>query len=161
MRRRGVTSPIVQPARRGAPLLAQVQADASKMRAKVQIARKELDLDEETYRAVLLRVTGKGSSTDCGPSELDALLKEFRRLGWQPKRAGRAPSDRAHVRKIFAIWGDLAPHLEDGSTAALRAFVRRQTGRDAPEFLDAKQASKVVEGLKAWRARVLAKETAA
>jgi phage gp16-like protein len=127
--------------------------DRRAMIAKVQIARKDLALHEESYRAILMRVTGQDSSATCTVQQLDAVLREFARLGWRAKPAKRR-SNRPQIRLIHALWADLAPHLADGSDAALRAFVRRQTGVDAPEFLAGPQAAKVVEGLKAWGRRL-------
>lgn len=140
-------------------------ADLAAMRRKVQVARKQLGLAEDDYRAILLRVTGHDSSTRCGPSQLDAVLAEFRRLGWKPTtpaKAGRKPlSQHAQIRMIYAVWQDIRPHLAVGDDSALRAFVQRQTktaanpaGVSAPEFLDSGDANKVLEGLKAWRARL-------
>lgn len=39
--------------------------------AKIKIAQKELGLDDDTYRAVLERVTGKRSCADMDVSELE------------------------------------------------------------------------------------------
>lgn len=132
-----------------------------RMRQKVQIAKKQFGLADEDYRAVLLRVTGKASSTLCGPSDLEALLKEFRRLGWKNTGGRKPPSAKAQVRMIHAVFADLKPFLASGGDeSTLRAFVKRQTktpatpdGVDAPEFLDSVQANKVLEGLKAWLRR--------
>lgn len=129
------------------------------MLAKIHVAKKQLALDEEAYRDVVRRVTGRDSAGAASDRQLDALLREFRRLGFKAP-AGRGPARQPYVRMIYGIWKDLAPHLSDSSEAALRAFVRRQTkgplspeGVDAPEFLDGHQAARVIEGLKAWLAR--------
>ena len=132
------------------------------MLAKVAVARKQLALDEDAYRDLLRRVTGGDSARLASDGQLHRLLAEFTRLGFVPSRpaSARRP-DRAQLRKIAALWGELAPHLADPSGASLRAFVRRQTrsklhpgGVGAPEFCNAVQANRVVEGLKAWLARV-------
>lgn len=130
--------------------------------AKLHIARKELNLDDDSYRAVLVRVGGHYSAKEMSPSQIEAVLAEFVRLGWKPKPApsGRRTPDSAkpYVRKVYAIWNEMAPMLDSGGTReALRAFVQRQTGVSAPEFLDAEQATLVVEGLKVWKARLLKK----
>ncbi|MBM9400355.1 regulatory protein GemA [Gluconacetobacter azotocaptans] len=125
--------------------------------AKLHIARKELALDDDSYRAVLLRVGQHRSAKDMSVPQIEAVLREFQRLGWKPKPGGRRTPDsaKAYVRKIFAIWNDMAPLLASGGTReALRAFVERQTGVSAAEFLDGEQAQKVVEGLKAWKVRL-------
>lgn len=128
----------------------------SPMLAKVHIARKELALEEEDYRAILQRVCGKPSSSGCSDTELDRLLTEFKRLGWKPRSKGfLGHSDKPHVRKVFALWKELgrAGVLTDGSRKALHAFVKRQTGVAAAEWLTAADASKVTEGLKAMQRR--------
>lgn len=129
------------------------------MLAKAHIARKDLALAEDTYRAIVLRVTGCESAAAASEAQLDALLAEFRRLGWRPKK-GRRPSEIPHVRKIYAIWAELAPLLDDAGEEALRGFVRRQTrsakspaGIERPEWLDGVEAARVIEGLKGWLAR--------
>lgn len=116
--------------------------------AKIQIARKALALEEDSYRALLQRVAGVGSSTLCSDQQLIAVLEEFKRLGFAAPTRKR--SDKPHVRKIYALWRALKPHLTNGSDAALAAFVKRQTGVDKPEWLDAVEGNKVIEGLKAW-----------
>jgi phage gp16-like protein len=136
------------------------------MLGKIHIARQQLGLDEAAYRDVVERITGGCSARVASDAALHRLLAEFTRLGFKPARKGWAParSKDAQVRMIQAIWAELAPFVGDASPDALRAFVRRQTrtarhpgGVDAPEFLDAKEANKVLEGLKAWLARARAK----
>lgn len=130
------------------------------MLAKVHIARKELGLDDPTYRALLARVTGHESAASCTDGQLEAVLAELRRLGWKPRSA--VPSGKRYVRMIYAIWTEMGPMLGSGGTpAALRTFVQRQTirpdrpnGVSAPEFLDGPDANKVIEGLKAWKSRL-------
>ena len=139
-----------------------LSAERRGMLAKVGIARKQLGLDEDGYRAVLLRVTGRDSARVASDAELHRLLTEFGRLGFRPVRPQRSAvrSEHGNKRLIVALWAELAPFLRDGSGDVLRGFVQRQTrsrlhpdGVSAPEFLDGKQANKVVEGLKAWLAR--------
>lgn len=122
--------------------------------ARVHVARKELALTEESYRAVLARVTGRDSAADLDLAQLRAVIQEFERLGLKPL-VKRSP--KPHVRKVFALWAAMKPHLADPSRDALRAFVKRQTGVDNPEWLTPLQANQVTEGLKAWREREEAK----
>jgi len=151
------------PSPRSASAADALAANLLAMRRKVHVARRQLQLTDADYRAILLRVTTKASSADCGHSDLEALLKEFRRLGWkgaQPAKGAPQQSQKAQVQLIYGLWAQLRPHLADGSVEALRAFVRRQTrgkanpeGISAPEFLDPRGANRVVEGLKAWLRR--------
>ncbi len=130
---------------------APLSGDRRAMIAKVHVAKKALAMSEDSYRALLRRVSGGDSLSACTDATLIAVLAEFKRLGFTaPRRA----SDKPHVRKIYALWRALKPHLDAPSDDALRSFVKRQTGVMAPEWLDAAQANKVTEGLKAWAKRL-------
>lgn len=88
-------------------------------------------------------------------------------MGWSPKptrgksdgQRHRPASGKAHVRKVFAIWGDMCkaniPAI--ANRAGLLVFVQRMTGIDDPEWITPEQAQVVTEALKSWRVRVLAK----
>jgi len=132
------------------------------MLAKIHVAKKELALTDDSYRDLLRRVTEMDSAKEMSAKQREAVLAEFRRLGWQDKAPKRRPiSASAQIRMIYAVWKDLSPLIIDGSDQALRAFCARQTktaatpdGVAAPEFLtDPKQATAVLEGLKAWLLR--------
>ena len=76
--------------------------------AKIKIAQKELGLDDLTYRAVLERVTGKRSCTECSIPELERVVEDLRQHGFTPKKtAGRRPNRRSSadpmMRKIEAL----------------------------------------------------------
>ncbi len=78
--------------------------------AKIHIAKTQLGMDDDTYRALLARVAGVRSAKDLGPRQVDQVLVELQRLGWKPKsnRQGRAtpkvPQNRQTVlRKITAL----------------------------------------------------------
>jgi hypothetical protein len=135
------------------------QPDRRAMIAKIHIAKAQLALTEDSYRAVLRRVTGLDSAGAMRADQLDAVLREFARLGWKPKPARRL-SAKPQLRMIHAVWKDIVA-LGGADAGGLRAFVRRQTrtedhpdGIDHPDFLDTAMATRVLEGLKAWRARL-------
>ncbi len=122
--------------------------------AKVHIAKKQLGLEDAGYRELLRRVTGKHSSADCTEAELDLLLVEFKRLGFEPQGNATAPrAEKEYVRMIYALWSGLKPYLRDHSQVALRIFVKKMTGVDKPDWLGPEDANDVIEGLKAWLAR--------
>ena len=133
--------------------------------AKIHVAKKDLALTDDTYRAIIERITGKESSADCSDAQLEAVLAEFKRLGWKATKGTRRTSAKPWVRKIYAIWGDLRPLLDDATEETLRAFVRRQThslknpnGISDPKWLDAKEGTKVIQGLEGWLGRTRAKQ---
>jgi len=127
--------------------------------AKIHIAKKELGLDDETYRAVLRRLIGRDSAKGLSVGKLITLINEFQRLGWKPPAragGGRMMGDGVQKAKIRALWLALwnMGEVEDSSEAALAAYVKRVAGVDAPRFLRADAARRVIETLKQWGSRV-------
>lgn len=129
--------------------------------AKLHVAKRELGLDDETFRDVMGRVTGKRSMRDMSVDELTACVAEFRAHGFTPKRKagrGRKPSygESRYLPKIRALW--LSAYelgiVRDKADEAMQAFIKRQTGLDSTRWLNhAEDADKVIEALKAWMAR--------
>jgi phage gp16-like protein len=133
---------------------------------KIHVAKKQLGLDDDTYRAVLRRVTGKDSSSGCSISELEDVKAEMVYLGFKPvktahPRAGKRPlADGETATKLRALWisGYHLAVVNDPSEAALAAFVKRATGGkkrgvDALQWMTADDARKAIEALKAWLTR--------
>ncbi|WP_429813610.1 gp16 family protein [Ensifer sp. B1-9] len=127
----------------------------------LHVAKKQLGLDEDTYRAKLKIITGKTSAKDMTEDERQAVITDFRKQGFRPA-SDRRPNGRAkltgrYAAKLQALW--IAGHnlgiVENRDDAALLAFVKRQTGLEHVRFLKfADDARKAVEALKAWIARV-------
>lgn len=129
--------------------------------AKIHIAKKDLCLDDDTYREVLQRLCGVASAKELTDRQLGRVLAEFRRLGWKPK----APKPQTvslrlpQLRKINLLWSRL---LESGAIRAvgtagrspLLSFVEKQTGVARLEWLSVAQAGQIIEALKAWGKRV-------
>ncbi|MCT4654381.1 MAG: regulatory protein GemA [Cohaesibacter sp.] len=120
--------------------------------AKIHIAKKDLGLDETAYRAILVRITGKDSSGNMSERQRRAVLAEFQRLGWKPKTGGkpRPGSNKPFVRLMYALAKNIGQsgYWELPYKDALRAFVKKETGIDNPEWLTFQQASPVIEALK-------------
>lgn len=121
--------------------------------AKLHVAKKQLGLDDDAYRAVLISATGKASSKGLSVVQLNKALDAFRALGFLPvpKAAGQRPK---HVKLIYALWGELQTLgvvvKGPAGAKALRAFVKRQANVNAPEWLDTTAAVSVTEALKSW-----------
>ncbi|MFO1038127.1 MAG: regulatory protein GemA [Geminicoccaceae bacterium] len=122
--------------------------------ALVHMGRKQLGLDEDTYRQLLERVAGRRSAGELKPSQLRSVIGEMRRLGFKdrPVRKLKEPQHR----KIAALWAELrrAGVLREKTDRALDAFVKRQTGVERLEWLDATQSNRVIEALKSWGKRI-------
>ncbi|SMH42241.1 gp16 family protein [Mesorhizobium australicum] len=125
--------------------------------AAIHVAKKQLGLDEDTYRDLLGRVTGKRSAKDMSHAERQAVLDEMRRHGFKAGSNGsRKRLEGRFAKKLQALWiaGWNLGVVRDRDDAALIAFVRRQTHIDHVRFLvDAAEARKAVEAIKAWLAR--------
>lgn len=66
--------------------------------AKIHIAKSQLGLDDEEYRALLGRVAGVSSAKDLNPRQMGAVLAAFEKLGWQPKAPAKQGRKRPHVK---------------------------------------------------------------
>lgn len=79
---------------------------------KIQIARRQLGMDDDTYRAMLTRTVGAESSKGLTPRQVGRVLAELERLGFEPTGKAKSTTDRqvtepapereALVRKIAA-----------------------------------------------------------
>lgn len=132
--------------------------------AKVHIAKKSLRLDEATYRDIILRVTAgkKNSSKSLTAAELNALIDEFKRLGWKPaykaKKSGTAQVDfrRKRIWLIEKLWGKLgeAGVLTDPTLAGLEKYCTKYMLGDKLEWASSSEINSVVNALKGWERRV-------
>lgn len=128
--------------------------------AAIHVAKRDLGLDDDTYRAKLANITGKSSVKDMTEAERQKVLTVFRSEGFKPK-AERRPDGRLklsgrYAGKLQALWiaGWNLGIFENRDDAALEAFVKRQTGLDAVRFCrDPEDARKAIEALKAILAR--------
>lgn len=122
--------------------------------AQIHIARKELALDDDDYRALLERITGRRSASGMSDPDLLRVIGELKRLGFRPK-GGRRKSDKSYVRLIFALWGQLKKDgiWRDPHPQSLRRWVEKMTGVGDPEWLGYAQATPVIEALKKMRER--------
>lgn len=132
-------------------------ADKRPLLAKIHIAKAQLNLDDDQYRDIVRRVTGKDSAAQCRYSQLVDLINEFKSLGWKTEKKKafrRAPSDG--IKKIYALWGKLQALGDVQSTdkTALDAFVKKYTGIDSVQWLLPDQQRKIIEILKQWIKRI-------
>jgi phage gp16-like protein len=128
--------------------------------AAIHVAKKQLRLDDDTYRALLFNLTGHSSAADLDSAQRRLVIEHLRRRGFAPAPGKGAKVEKlaagAMMKKIRACWLDLksAGVLRDTSEKALRAFVKRLVKVDSPGWLTPEQANVVIEALKAWHKRV-------
>lgn len=121
--------------------------------AKIHIAKKDLSLDDDTYRAILGRF-GVSSSRDLTIAQMDLVLREFIGKGWQPKqtKSGRRPrpvaSREALMGKIEALLADKAKR--QGAPVSWNyghAVAKRVCKVDRLDFCDNVMLGKVIAAL--------------
>ena len=141
----------------------------------IHVAKRELALDDEAYKAAIEGVAqGKTSSADLTVTQLEMLLERFKSAGFKrqstaSKTRRKSPVAGTPVRtpeisKIRAIWITMRQHgfLKDGSETALNSYVQRMTiklnggvGVAEVGWLNDALAVKVLEALKGWHRRLM------
>lgn len=127
--------------------------------AKIHIAKKDLAMDDATYRDVLVRVTGKDSCKKMSLAELKKVVMDMKRLGFTPKQTdqakqehGRKPTtteDRqALLSKVEAILADKGLHWNYAHAIGKNMF-----GAEFAHWLPADKLYKVVQALSVYQAR--------
>lgn len=100
----------------------------------IHVARRNLQLDDDTYRSLLVNVTGKQSCRDLRVGQLETVLKVLEDKGFKRKRP-RSPARRHRetdvTAKVRHVWQQMHKDgfIRDGGDAALDAFVAKMTVR--------------------------------
>ncbi|KNC93804.1 gp16 family protein [Trabulsiella odontotermitis] len=113
----------------------------------IHTGKKSLGWDDETYRAVLARVTGKRSARDCTESELESVVRYMRGQGFAPAvKHGRRPrvasGKKAILGKIEALLAEAGRQWSYAEGIAGKMFHQTKL-----EWLDAEQLAKVMNAL--------------
>lgn len=127
--------------------------------AKIHVAKKQLCMEDDSYRALLQRVTGKDSAAQLSVYQLEAVLEEFQRLGFakvKPRAGKRKLADDEQSKKIRALWLNLyhLGELRDASEDALAGYVKRMSKVAALQWLTTYEADQVIRGLRGWLERL-------
>lgn len=125
--------------------------------ATIHIGKKALGIDEDTYRAMLVRLTGKQSAKEMTENERIKVIEAMRQQGF--KKTSKPTQKRLegkYAPKLQALW--IASWnlglVKNRTDEALMSFIKRQTGIDHARFLRyPDDAAKVIEALKTWLAR--------
>lgn len=113
----------------------------------IHTGKSRLGWDDETYRDVLFRQTGKRSARDCSVSELEKTVLYMRTQGFTPSSRGRRPrvatGRKAILSKIEALLADAGRPW-----GYLDGITERMLGEKKPvEWLDDEQIYKVMQML--------------
>jgi len=119
---------------------------------KIHIAKKQLGMDDETYRAMLWTVAGVQSSKDLSGEGVNKVLRHLEKAGAvfsQPKKHGKKPhnlpsnSERApKLAKIEALLAEAGRPWEYAIGMAKRMY-----NKDALEWCGHEQLSGIIAAL--------------
>lgn len=130
----------------------------------IQIARRQLALDDDTYYAMLWSVARVKSSTELDFAGRKNVLDHLKARGFVVRATGKAKAKPSRAlaldpesQKIRALW--LMLHelgaVKNPAEAALAAYVQRMTGVEDLHWVNGQQAETVIESLKKWAMRFL------
>ncbi|MGE4296972.1 MAG: gp16 family protein [Desulfovibrionaceae bacterium] len=127
----------------------------------IHVAKRDLALDDATYRAILMATTGVESSKSLSIQDLEQMLDKLKSKGFVVRAGKDGPpvtrlDNDPQAKMIRALWLRLHElgEVRNPSEQALAAFIKRHTGVDRLEWLNTAQASSVIEHLKKWLARI-------
>lgn len=125
----------------------------------IHIAKSQLNLDDDTYRHLLLNVTKKTSTKDMTVWELEKVVTSLKTKGFKvtsSKKAGKITATEPVHKKIRSLWLELADAgvVKNRSEKAINSYVKRITGVEVMDWLNTVQAMRVIESLKCWLARI-------
>lgn len=128
--------------------------------AVVHVAKKQLGLSEEVYRAVLVRIGGVESAADLDRTGFEAVMAYFTACGfrssWTQRTFGRRPGMATPkqvdlIRDLWNQWSDGKDEHE------LNNWLEHSYGVSALRFCDGPTTAKAIAGLKAMIGRKRAK----
>jgi len=135
--------------------------------AQIHIAKQQLGMDDETYKAMLWEIARVDSAAKLDFGGRLAVLNHLKSRGWKPRPPKRAKSTKLSTdgqqKMIRGLWLQLHDlgEVRDPSELAIGRFVKNRMRVDRMEWLKEEQASDVIEMLKQWVARVEAKNGSA
>ena len=137
---------------------------ARKQISLIHVAKARLGLEDDDYRAILMRCGSVASSRDLDDIGFELVMDAFHRLGFDSDfsrrnfghRAGMASAPQ--VALIRALWSEYTGGA--GDDRSLGKWLERTFKVSSLRFLPVDKAPKAITALKAMKAKQAAKETA-
>ncbi|CCN69761.1 gp16 family protein [Vibrio nigripulchritudo] len=140
----------------------------------IHVAKRQLALEDDTYRLLLEAETGKASCREMDTKELEKVVTALEEKGFKRQTNGNkkafkhrlspksGKSKNAIIDKCRAVFITMSKQgfVRDGSEASLdkytqRILKHRKDKVDCIAWCDEYQASQVLEALKSWHRRVM------
>ena len=131
--------------------------DRRRKLAVIHIAKKELGLNDDTYRMLLAGAAGVDSAGKIlNDRQYCNVMRAFRAAGYQPKPPAARKAPDAQMGKCYALWCELERlgAVKSKAWGSMMAWVGRQLGGHQ-DIIRANQKSHLIEELKRWQRRVL------
>lgn len=147
------------------------KAERHKLIAQIHIARKQLGMDEDTYRQSLQGVAGSASCSAMSVPQLRKVLDSFKQRGFKNRR-GRThspssrhlpPDQKTQQDKLRALWIDAhkAGLITDGTETALCHWAGRMTKKnhdgvpvESIDWLSGSELNDLIKSLRRWIERL-------
>ncbi|MDW3711910.1 regulatory protein GemA [Pseudomonas sp. 2023EL-01195] len=120
---------------------------------KIQIARRQLGMDDDTYRAMLMRTVGATTSKGLTPRQIGRVLAELERLGFQPTNPRKVPAKGRQTAEPAperaALIGKIERQLAEAERTIAYAdgMARRMFQVERVEWCDTDQLRRLVAAL--------------
>lgn len=132
--------------------------------AKIHIAKKELGLDDDTYRDMLMQVAGVSSAADLTATGRAKVLEHLKKIGFKGKKTytqrPHSADNKAQLKKIEALLADMKLPweyliaMQQGKDGKTLSMVERLTGIKRLEWCNKTQLSKVIAALAAHQKKL-------
>ena len=125
----------------------------------IHVARRELGMQDEDYRAMLANIPGLDGATSSAEltiPKLKLVLETLKSKGFRVAPRSKKPqaklADDPQSKLIRHLWLSLytAGKVRDPSESALAKYAARLTKVDQLQWLNSSQAAVVIESLKQW-----------
>ncbi len=132
----------------------------NKQLAVIHVAKKELGLDDDAYRASLLAHGGVDSARELDREGFQAVMKHFEASGFKskkkkpkpyikPPKMGPGMATDEEVRLIIVLWLGLTGYYQQGNEMkALNAFLSKTCKVSKLEWLTHQKAYIAIEAIK-------------
>lgn len=143
-----------------------VRTQRARLVKLIHVGRRELQMDESTYRLMLTNIGGSESTMAMDLRKLQAVLDHLKAKGFKvrasqkpgrPRSPDRRQDSSPSARKVRALW--LFLHrlgaVRDPSERALAAYCKRIAKVDDLHWADAQRMDQLVETMKKWAMRYL------
>ena len=110
--------------------------------ASIHCAKRDIKLDEQSYRSLLQQYGGHTSSADMTDWQLKNVLAQLKKLGYQHKRAQQPKKITPQIKKIEALLADMKLPWQYAHKLAKHMYQR-----DRIDFCTAEQLTGIISAL--------------